>query len=609
MRLPTFCLAWFLIFTASAWGEDLIISRSVLTDPSGTLSIHDVEQARFQPAGPILSGGYTRAIHWIRLQVKAPATGTDVVLRIRPTYLDEIRLYEPDPDSPGQWNTALTGDRYPYYERGTISPGFTVHPHKPYTTYYLRLSTSSSSLLSVEALTPVEAQIKDMRLDMAQLVYLGIMLSMLFWAAFDYFLNPQPITVNFLVFQLGYILFNLALMGYLAPIVPAHSPQWADQATNFFVVTIVFLAIVFHRSLFLLFSPPPLLIRCLEALGLIYPFQLIAMYSGHPQIALQTNAIIALLLGPLLLLLALTSRKESPPGLRMLRIVFTIQFISLLISILPLLGLIKAVTWSLFATLMHGGLSAMLVFWMLILRSRQIQRDSQSAVLELKLSNQKLCMEQARSEEHNRFISMLTHELKTPMSVIRMTLGALGAEGRLRNNAEAALQDMHAVVELCQQVDLLEQKQLTPRPAPCRIESILYTLQCKCAAPQMIAFNFEPLPEINNDRQLIQIILDNLISNAIKYSAPESEVLISALVSAQGGKSGVAVKVQNLPGPAGFPERNKLFNKYYRSPGAHRKTGTGLGLYLSKSLALTLNGTLDYDVFDEKVIFTLWLPV
>jgi signal transduction histidine kinase len=51
-----------------------------------------------------------------------------------------------------------------------------------------------------------------------------------------------------------------------------------------------------------------------------------------------------------------------------------------------------------------------------------------------------------------------------------------------------------------------------------------------------------------------------------------------------------------------------VFKKYYRSAGAHRKTGSGLGLYLVKNYMQLLGGQVSYSATDSQVEFGLWIP-
>jgi signal transduction histidine kinase len=67
--------------------------------------------------------------------------------------------------------------------------------------------------------------------------------------------------------------------------------------------------------------------------------------------------------------------------------------------------------------------------------------------------------------------------------------------------------------------------------------------------------------------------------------------------------------VENAVGSAGFPEANKVFDKYYRSASAKRQSGSGLGLFLVKSLLKLMRGEVVYTPLNERVRFEVWLPI
>ena len=71
----------------------------------------------------------------------------------------------------------------------------------------------------------------------------------------------------------------------------------------------------------------------------------------------------------------------------------------------------------------------------------------------------------------------------------------------------------------------------------------------------------------------------------------------------------VAISVANLPGPAGWPVADRVFEKYSRSGQAYRWTGSGLGLYLVAGFARALKGHVHYEPTAEQIVFTLYLPL
>jgi K+-sensing histidine kinase KdpD len=102
--------------------------------------------------------------------------------------------------------------------------------------------------------------------------------------------------------------------------------------------------------------------------------------------------------------------------------------------------------------------------------------------------------------------------------------------------------------------------------------------------------------------------LSNLVDNANKYSDPYATIEIKVRRDSQGDKDGVAISIINMPGRFGFPDPEKVFQKYYRANNNTRLSGTGQGLYLVANLAKMLGGNIRYIPDQAYVCFTLWLP-
>lgn len=112
------------------------------------------------------------------------------------------------------------------------------------------------------------------------------------------------------------------------------------------------------------------------------------------------------------------------------------------------------------------------------------------------------------------------------------------------------------------------------------------------------------------DRQLLFIALHNLLENACKYAAADTPVSLSLTLGGLGASGQrVLVTVANVPGSSSWPDPQRVFEKYYRSPSARRMAGTGLGLYLVRHLVLKLGGSVRYEPSSTHVRFTVDLPV
>jgi signal transduction histidine kinase len=211
-------------------------------------------------------------------------------------------------------------------------------------------------------------------------------------------------------------------------------------------------------------------------------------------------------------------------------------------------------------------------------------------------------------DEQGRFIAMLSHELKTPLSALRMALGSEAMYRTARLQAMRSVEDMTGVIERCLLADRFRHGRVSLDLQRCDLGAVLRELCAVGALADRTVLEVSDLPECKTDLPLIRVVLSNLIDNAGKYGAAGQDVRIAASPKARVGKHGVAITVTNAVGSAGFPDERRVFQKYYRAPGAHRKTGSGLGLYLAFSLARLLGGRLHYLSTDSEVSFELWVP-
>jgi signal transduction histidine kinase len=115
-----------------------------------------------------------------------------------------------------------------------------------------------------------------------------------------------------------------------------------------------------------------------------------------------------------------------------------------------------------------------------------------------------------------------------------------------------------------------------------------------------------PLPLVRGDRERLRQVLANLLDNAVKYSPTGSEIEVEAL--AENGLINVEVRDR---GPGVAPEHHALiFEKFGRVSAEQSRPGTGLGLFIARSIAEAHGGSLDVHSRPGKgAIFRLAIPV
>jgi signal transduction histidine kinase len=218
------------------------------------------------------------------------------------------------------------------------------------------------------------------------------------------------------------------------------------------------------------------------------------------------------------------------------------------------------------------------------------------------------------------FVSLVSHELRSPMAAVIGAARTLQDRWRMlsadqRESFLALIGDETArLAELVG--DVLDTSRIEAGTFSYRFEEVDLgrvvdeAVETAVLAQQevpVVASGHGALPEIRGDRARLRQVLGNLIENAVKYSPEGGEVRVSA-VAANGA---VRIAVRDA-GPGIPPDQQvRIFEKFGRVdvPGAS-KPGTGLGLFIARSIAEAHGGSLDVSSGAEPgSTFTLTLPV
>jgi two-component system, sensor histidine kinase LadS len=612
---------WGLVVVASSFLpytlEDHIVERAYLLDPEGQYSLEKIHHDAFE-FSPLtdgfFAGGFGESAHWFRIVVRPSQSEHPLVLRIRPNFLDEIRLFEVAPGAaPSNWKTQITGDRTPWRKR--TYPGLTLgfflpSPQEP-TQYYLRLQTTSSALMDVTVVPLDHAINADIQLGLFYLFYLIFMGWVLFWAFQNWALLKDPLFGTFIPAHGGYLLFGLSHMGYLYPLFPDAS---LDLITSWALCISVLAWILFHRQVALIFRAFQITRRFINLLIPISFFVLILLGAGQVSLAMTLNSLLILLMVLVFGAMTLNGFYRPFPSGYLIAVLYFILALAIGVSLLPLLGLIRGGLWYLNAPFVYGLCSATLMVFVLNQRlRRQLEKAEQDRV-QLQLTAKDLEMERKRRTEQSQFMAMLTHELNTPLTSIRLSLDAMQIEQedrKRRKRIDRSIRDMTAILQRCRQLEQFEHGESHIHIGPFEPAPWLEEVIASCRDPDRVLCHYDSrLPHLHSDAQLLGVALTNLIDNAIKYGADDAPVCISMeVIPARNGQKGVQISVSNQPGPVGQPDPQKVFEKYYRGAAAHSKSGSGLGLYLVRVIMDRLKGHVQDDFTPQQTCFSLWVPI
>jgi signal transduction histidine kinase len=235
--------------------------------------------------------------------------------------------------------------------------------------------------------------------------------------------------------------------------------------------------------------------------------------------------------------------------------------------------------------MVHGALTGVVL---LFLVHRQLMLLSQHS-LRLAVSTEKsLELERNHRERQAQFLSMLTHELRTPLSVLRLSLGSLmKTDSTAGRHALAAIEDMNNLINRCNQLDQLEQGKQVAQFTRVRLSDLIQDVLQKSPGFSHTLVQVDPELFVWSDVVLLQTILFNLVDNAYKYRKPEGvvRILVHREQRANDREERVLLSVSNPLDSRALPDPDRMFDKYYRSAAAHQTSGTGLGLYIVKGLS------------------------
>jgi two-component system, OmpR family, phosphate regulon sensor histidine kinase PhoR len=230
--------------------------------------------------------------------------------------------------------------------------------------------------------------------------------------------------------------------------------------------------------------------------------------------------------------------------------------------------------------------------------------------------------EKTAQDERDEFISVASHELRNPVAIAEGSLSnaiLLAGRAGAGDNVMQVMKSAHDQIlflaslindlAMVSRADRVKLEETAEEFDPMDIMNALktdYTAQARKKGLELVVKPAE-LPRIYGSRLYTREILQNFITNAIKYTEKGS-----ITISGTGDDGGVHLTVSDSGIGIDTEVQNKLFSKFYRSQDSRvqRISGTGLGLYVSRKLAKLMNGSIAMESeLNCGSTFTLNLPI
>ena len=207
----------------------------------------------------------------------------------------------------------------------------------------------------------------------------------------------------------------------------------------------------------------------------------------------------------------------------------------------------------------------------------------------------------------SNLISTVSHELKTPLTSVRMalyllvekTVGPLNEKQHdlvdtAREDADRLLHTLNDLLDLARLEQGPSQLDLQPVSAAKLVEQAVHNARdIALASGITIESEVAPrLPEIRVDQQRIAYVFANLLTNAVKYSPEKTHIRVRAEAGeTRSGRSSIRFSVIDQGAGISPEHQEHIFERFYRIPGT-KKSGAGLGLSIAREIVAAHDGEI-----------------
>lgn len=233
------------------------------------------------------------------------------------------------------------------------------------------------------------------------------------------------------------------------------------------------------------------------------------------------------------------------------------------------------------------------------------EKESQQITLKNSEDTLKIALQKEKhlNEMKSRFLSMASHEFKTPLSAI-LSSASIVERYTLTEHQPNRIKHIQKIKKMIRQlndvlndflsVERLDGREVSVSPSAFELkpflEDLIEEMESILKKGQKIDFFYNGKEEIFQDSHLLRIILRNLLSNSIKYSdvGQKIELLVE--------ESRESFRIKIIDKGIGIPKKEQadIFTRFYRSSNASNIQGTGLGLAIVKRYTDVLGGKITF---------------
>jgi PAS domain S-box-containing protein len=229
--------------------------------------------------------------------------------------------------------------------------------------------------------------------------------------------------------------------------------------------------------------------------------------------------------------------------------------------------------------------------------------------------------EKELNELKSRFVTTASHEFRTPLSTILSSSFLLEKYNDIDeplkrekhiHRIKSAVTDMKSILEDFLSLGKLEEGLIKSNPEIFtsdelyeEVQKIMSEMEALCKKGQHISFKPTGNGKASVDKQLLKNILQNLVSNAIKFSSENEAIQVDCVLTMEY----LLVSVKDRGIGISEEDQQHLFSRFFRAKNAVNIQGTGLGLHIVDKYLELMNGSIKLkSILNEGSEFTIMIP-
>jgi len=598
-------------------------------DEAAGLDIQGVQQKVFQPFSKSVRLGFLRGDTWIRVNRQPDLADHNVVdgelplvVRVGPQYLDHVWMYQ---RLDGRWVVEQQGDlrrkktdicRDDLY---CFTPS--LDSNQAFTAYF-KVNTDGFRWIQLDVMGQKDLQNNVIDRVVRISVALALAVAFLFLGALFLTVDSSRLMQTYCIFQLTAVAFTFSTIGAMAQTFADVDPYILNKWGQSFQLLRVGMTVILGWSVLMHYQNSVLYKGLVRVLVLSSALTLGMLWTWDAQHALELSFLL-FVINPMVQLLGVVKAQGIEPRIQKI-LVMGYAFYALILMYgsavafgwLP--GLESDATLSTISDWrLNGGLISLFVFWIVIRQHQSGKLKQLEEVQALRLVRLQADNQAQQLKERQSLIDMLTHELKNPLSTIRFSLESIKRSRAPGEASDASVQHiahsvdrMDALIEHVAESNQVEHGQMDVLEDLNLTQIVLETIM-DYSHPDKFNFNHSADTSLHANRQLVNVVVENLLGNSYKY-ASDGRVNVTLSNEPRGttrADASVVLRVSNEVTAENLPDQNQLFTRYYRHPNVMGISGMGIGLSLVKSAVERMGGDVDVEIVDRHVTFTVHLPV